>query len=415
MHMIRMPATWQTLFQRFPRPFWVMINGTVINRIGESMIWPILTVYMREQLGIAVALITTLLTIEAISAIISTSFTGIGVDRFGRKQIMLISLLSNSVLFLAMLSTTNLYIWGVILIAKGAVNPMYRVGARAAVTDLVEEDNRAQAYAIMRTAANIGVTIGPVIGGLLIFISYAPLFIGASLAMLLFAILIYRYVPETIPQEAIEEQEQGIGYGMVLKDRRFLAYCSIYVFTVMPYILLFTLLPVYMKDEFSISESVFGLMLTMNAAMVVMFQFGTTRLVDRFHPLFTLMMGTVAAISCFGVIVVSGSVELFVLSMVFLTIAEMLMMPTSMTYAANLAPTAQRGRYMGVYSLTWGFGQALGLSIGGFLNDAIAPVAVWYGAVFMNVIALAGFTALWWADRRQVPQPQAPALAPSVG
>ena len=49
---------------------------------------------------------------------------------------------------------------------------------------------------------------------------------------------------------------------------------------------------------------------------------------------------------------------------------------------------------MSVYGLTWGIGFGIGPVIGGFLNDTLTPVAIWYGGLAMGLVAALGFVAL---------------------
>lgn len=76
------------------------------------------------------------------------------------------------------------------------------------------------------------------------------------------------------------------------------------------------------------------------------------------------------------------------------TVTLLIMIPTSTALTANLAPPDMRGRYMGVYSLTWGVGFGLGPVVGGLLNDHVAPVAMWYGGMALGLAAAVGFVAL---------------------
>jgi MFS family permease len=80
--------------------------------------------------------------------------------------------------------------------------------------------------------------------------------------------------------------------------------------------------------------------------------------------------------------------------MVVLTIGELLLVPTASTLTAALAPAEMRGRYMGVYNLTWGISYGLGPVIGALLSDRIAPVATWYGGLVIGLAAAAGFVAI---------------------
>lgn len=66
--------------------------------------------------------------------------------------------------------------------------------------------------------------------------------------------------------------------------------------------------------------------------------------------------------------------------MVIMTTGELLLVRTSSTYVANLAPADKRGRYMSIYGLTWGVSSGVGPLVGGMLSDNIGPKAPWQAA-----------------------------------
>ena len=53
-----------------------------------------------------------------------------------------------------------------------------------------------------------------------------------------------------------------------------------------------------------------------------------------------------------------------------------------------------RGRYMSIYGLTWSVASGIGPLLGGFLNDNIAPVAIWYGAGIIGLSSVLAFIML---------------------
>ena len=75
------------------------------------------------------------------------------------------------------------------------------------------------------------------------------------------------------------------------------------------------------------------------------------------------------------------------MSMVIITIGELIIVPTSSTYVANLAPPDMRGRYMSIYSLTWSLSIGIGPVLGGFLSDSYGSSATWYGGLVIGVIS----------------------------
>jgi MFS family permease len=406
-------ARWQITVQRYPRSFWILFWGTLVHRSGVSMVWPFLTLFMRDRLDVPLATVTFLLTLESVSGMVSTSLAGMAVDRFGRKGAMLVSLVGGALVFIGMTVAQSLPFWMVLMVLRGILEPLYRVGSQTVVTDLVGEENRSGAFALIRMIANAGVAIGPAIGGFVLVISYIPIFLIAAAAMLSFAVLTLRAIPETLPPE-VDRQTREFGYGRILKDRPFLLMSASYALVLMPYTLMMVLMPVYMEDNFGIRASYFAWMLTLNAVMVVFLQYGVTRFVETWFTVpaaLTIGAGIVALTML--IMLASQGIILFTLAMVMLTVGEMIVMPTSNTYAANLAPLDMRGRYMSVYVLTWGLGHAVALTFGGILNDEIAPLAVWVGGLIMALLATAGF-ALLLRQQRKRPQPIAHVTAAAM-
>jgi MFS family permease len=173
-----------------------------------------------------------------------------------------------------------------------------------------------------------------------------------------------------------------------------MAFCGLYTLAVIPSALMMLLLPVYAKEQFGVPESQYGLIMATNAAMVVLFQYAVTQASKRYPPPGVLALGAVFYAVGVGSVAWGGGFAAFWLSMVILTIGELLLVPTASTLTAALAPAEMRGRYMGVYNLTWGISYGLGPVIGALLSDRIAPVATWYGGLAFGLAAAAGFLAM---------------------
>jgi MFS family permease len=378
----------------YPRSFWFLFWGLLISRSGSSMVWPFLTIYMRQHLAVPLTVVTLLLTLNAIFGLAASFAAGPLVDRFGRKFAMTISLVASSAAFVSMSLADTLQLWAVLVALSGAFDPFYRVGANAMVADLVEPERRAGAYALLRMIANVGVAIGPMVGGFMISASYSLVFYIAAASDLIFGMLILFFVKESAPQITAEEARTVGSYRPVLRDRAFLEFCMISVMAGMAYAMMMVLLPVYVKENFGIVERQYGFIMAANALMVVIFQYGITRVSDRYHHLPVLAMGSLFYALGVGSVAFGEGFTAFLISMIVLTIGEMIVIPTSTALAANLAPVDMRGRYMGIFTLTWGLAFATGPVIGGVLNDQISPAAIWVGGFGIGLIAAFGFLIL---------------------
>ena len=119
-----------------------------------------------------------------------------------------------------------------------------------------------------------------------------------------------------------------------------------------------------------------------------------TRITKRYRPLPVMTMGTFFYTLGVGSVALGHSFIGFWISIVIMTIGELILMPTASSYVAGLAPPDMRGRYMSIAGLTWSAAAGIGPLMGGYLNDNIAPVATWYGGFAIGIIGILGFLLL---------------------
>lgn len=384
------------IFERYPRQFWLLFGGMLISASGGSMVWPFLTIYMRQRLEVSLTAVGLLLAINSGARLVTTFVAGPIVDRLGRKGVMVVSLLASALVYAAMGWINNLTGWVLLMLANGGLAPLYRVGSDAMVADLLPPEERAGAYALLRMGNNVGIAIGPAVGGFLAATSYGWTFAAATVSSLAFALITLFLVAETLPKTGGQRAELSplATYNTLLHDKPFLIYCLVFSLAVIPASLLMVLLPVYGKEQYGVVESQYGFIMATNAAMVVLFQYPITSATRHYPSLPVLATGAFFYALGVGSVALGNGFWAFWLSMVILTLGEMILVPTGTTLTANLAPADQRGRYMGVYSLTWSLGIGIGPAIGGFLSDQLAPVAIWYGGLGFGLIATVGFILL---------------------
>jgi MFS family permease len=380
--------------ESYPRPFWILFYGSLVNSAGSGMVWPFLTIYVRQLLHVPLTTVTLLFTFNSVAGLMAMSFVGPAVDRFGRKRAMVLGLAANCLVLLSMSLAQTWAAWAVLMVLWGALGPLYRVGADAMVADLTDPERRAGAYSLLRVASNLGFAIGPAVGGFITSASYTVAFYVASGAQAFFAALVGKGTRETLPRSTQASVASPRGYGPVLRDRRFLAFCAIYTLATMPSALLMMLLAVYAKENFQVPESQYGFIMATNATMVVLFQYAVTRASSSHRPLNVLAFGALLYAIGTGSVTLGSSFWGFWVSMVILTLGELLLAPTGTAFAANLAPADMRGRYMGLYGLSWGISFGIAPVIGGWLNDNVAPAAIWYAGLAMGLAAAAGFLLL---------------------
>jgi len=179
---------------------------------------------------------------------------------------------------------------GSIFLLIRLVGAAVRPGLTAMVADIVPSENRVEAYALFRIGSNAGWAIGPAIGGFLVSVSYASLFVLTTCASLIGVILVFLFIRESI-QTAETERFALRRVLDVGRDLRFLVFCgwSVLLFIVMGQFA--STLAVFSTQTIGISEAQLGWLFTINGIVVVLFQWPAARLAARVGIRWGLVLG----------------------------------------------------------------------------------------------------------------------------
>lgn len=391
------------LFLQYPRQFWLMITGIFISTAGGSMIWPFILIYVSGRLNLPLSTTATLVTINAGTGLFSSLLAGFLADKTGRKNIMVGSMTLTGLAYIFMLRADSYPAFAALMFLIGLSNPLYQVGADAMLADLIPEQQRTDAYAINRVALNAGFAFGPAIGGFVAARSYDVAFYAAASGMFLHGLLLLLLARETLNPSLSPKTDHSVrqGYTQVLKDRSYLAFVMASALGLTAPTMLWILLPIYVKNNFGIPESQYGWLPTTNALMCVFVQYFVTLITRRYRTLPVVAFGMMVYALSVGSVALMSNFWGFWLCMVFLTLGELILVPTSSAYVANRAPADLRGRYMSIYWLGWGLARATAPIIGGFLNDAISPLAIWYGGMMLGLVSAGGLSLMAWLQKQR--------------
>jgi len=385
----------------YPPQFWLMFWGMLISVTGVSMIWPFLMIYISGQLDKPMAQIASLMSLNAIMGVVAAFLAGPTSDRLGRKWVMILSLAGNGLVYFLFGQASTWLHFALLLAFWGFFGPMYRVGSDAMLAEIIPEEHRADAYALSRMSTNVGIALGPAIGGILASTSYDIAFVIAACSLVGYGLVLALFAHETLPERT---RVQTIGenpwraYNQVLRDTYFLRFAGLFVLVQMCAVFVWLFMGVYAKTQYGLPENLFGLIAATNATMVVLFQFSITLRVKHYRPLRMMALGTLLYGLGVGSVVFARDFWGFWISIIILTIGEMIVVPTASAYAANLAPEAMRGRYMSIYNLSWNAASGIAAPIGGWISDVIGPVSVWFGGLAVGLAGAAGF---WRLQNRQ--------------
>ncbi|MEX1071300.1 MAG: MFS transporter, partial [Anaerolineales bacterium] len=379
--------------KEFPRPFWILMGATFIDRVGAFLLLPFFALYVTDHFGLSMTGLGQVVFVFAFAGTLGGFIGGAIADKFGRRAIILFGLVTSALSSLLMGYTANLSIFFVLTFFVGLLQDVGGPAQSALVADVLPVHRQSEGYSIWRVVANVAAIIGPLIGGFLADRNFLLLFIADAVLSLITAVFVFFALPETKPETKPGQVQQSffqtaVGYRKVLRDRVFMAFILIASIGVMVYSQMNTSLPVYLRDIENMPSQNYGYLLALNAVMVVAFQFWITRRIKGFAPLLVMSFGTLFLAVGFGMYGFFGGLLYFGLAMAIITVGEMIIAPSGQALAARLAPEDMRGRYMAMFAFSWSFPFALGPVAAGYLTDNFSFNWVWYAS------GIAGFVCV---------------------
>ena len=404
----------RNIYNEYPRAFWTYNIIVFIDRLGGFMLYPFFALYLTQKFDIGMSTVGILFAIFSVSGFVGSALGGALTDRMGRKGVIIFSLVLSSLSALGMGFAPSLAIFIAVSVIVGTLSSIGGPAHEAVVADLLPQEKRAEGYSIIRMIFNLAVIIAPAVAGLLIARSYILLFIVDAVISLIAAAIVLFALPETKPQAHANSKPETMkqtfaGYGRVFKDTPFVAFIGVTIMMTLVYMNMNTTLGVFLRDQHGLPEVGYGSLLSINAILVVLFQFWIARRLEKYKPMLMMAAGSLLYAIGFAMYGFISAYALFVVAMIVITVGEMIVSPFQQALVASFAPEAMRGRYMAVSGLSWGIAFAVGPYFAGLTLDSANPNLLWAFCGFLGMLATIGFAVL-----NKVHHSPAPAAEPAA-
>jgi MFS family permease len=389
----------KSTYAEYPKTFWMLATVIFIDKIGSFLLFPFFALYVTKKFDVGMTQVGILFALFSISSFFGSFIGGALTDRIGRRSMIIFSLLTSAFSTLAMGFVNTLEAFYIVAIISGIFTDTGGPAYNAIVGDLLPEKKRATGFGIIRVAFNISAAIGPAIGGLLAARSYLALFVTDAIISSIVAVIVFFTIPETKPQPkpGVEQESVGQsfkGYFRVFRDGAFVLFMLASTLAWMTYMNMNTTLGVYLRDSQGISEAGYGALISLNAIMVVAFQFWITRKLERYPAMLMMAAGTLLFSFGFVMYGVFDNYTWFMIAMAIITVGEMVTVPIANAEVINFAPEDMRGRYGAVYGLAWGLPFMIGPYLAGLLMDNFNPDWLWYACGICGVLGTFSFLIL---------------------
>ena len=348
-------------------PLVSILSIVFIDLIGFGMIIPILPLYALRfqatewQIGL-------LLASYSFMQFLASPVLGWFSDRYGRKPVLLCSLIGSATGYILMADATSLAMLFLARILAGVAGASVGT-ASAYIADITPPENRSKRIGLIGAAFGIGFVLGPAIGGLLSQWSVIAPFWFAAVLSILNAVLMWIVLPE--PDRHAARQRGPVNLKQTFEEAgswRLGIVTITYFIAIAGFAIVTVIYPQVSHRRFELSQSQISFIFVMFGLIGAAIQGGGIgRLVKRFGDVNLAIAGFAIMAISMMMMPLAGSVPLFLLFTAGLAVGNSLSQPTVNAIASKGASAALQGRVLGIVQSAGSLGRVFGPVLAGFL------------------------------------------------
>ncbi|MBK8944376.1 MAG: MFS transporter [Ignavibacteriae bacterium] len=342
---------WKSL-NGLPKNIWLICAVTLINRSG-TMVFPFLALYLTQEIGVTPGKAGLVITFYGIGALISAPFSGKLSDKLGPITMMKFSLLFSGILFFIYSIFDNYVLISITSVILAIVSEAFRPAGMAFISNEVTVEQRKPAYALYRLTINLGMSIGPVIGGLLSSIDFHLLFFVDGITSIAAGIFLIFAKWDFKPKISIEEENNKFNSDKkkVWMDFQFMYFLIAALPVFMVFLQHFSSMPLFVVEQLKFTTATFGLLTAINTVIIIFVEVPLNSLMSKWEDWKGLTLGSILTAIGFGGMAFTNDIYGLIITIIIWTFGEMIFFPAAASFATEISPENRRGEYMGFYQM----------------------------------------------------------------
>jgi MFS family permease len=376
-----------------PREFWWLWTSTLVNRLG-AFVATFLALYLTLDRGYSATYAGLVAALHGLGGVVSSLGAGVMTDRLGRRPTLLIAQASTALSVALLGFVHDPVAIAAVAFLVGMASNASRPAVQAMMADIVRPEDRVRAFSLNYWAINLGFAVSSMAAGFIAESSYLAGFLIEAAMTMACAILVFVKLPESRPERtAAQKAEPEVGLGTVLRDGRFMSVVGLSFLVALIFQQGSVGLPVAM-GEAGFTPAEYGMAIAVNGVLIVALQIPVTRFIQHRDPRRLLIVSSVLAGYGFGLTAFAGSVAVIALTVCVWTLAEIVNAPTQTGLVVRLSPVHGRGRYQGMYTMSWSVAALVAPLMSGYVIDRYGAEWLWGMCAAVGTVAGLGYGLL---------------------
>ncbi len=375
-------------YKGFSREVWFLALITFVNRAG-AMVIPFLSLYLNKDLGFSLGEVGWIMSCFGFGSLLGVFIGGKLTDQIGYYKVMYSSLFLSGLIFLVLQLFQSLIAVCIGFFILSLFADAFRPAIWVALSANSREENRTRSVTLIRLAINLGFSIGPALGGLIIAgIGYRGLFWVDGLTCFLAGLLLLKLlVPkkakelDDLPQQINQSPYRDKPYILFWLGMFLIGFC---------FMQFFATVPLFFHEVYALSEDQIGYILALNGLLIFLIEMPIIHhlVVKKTNMMNMTIIGAFLLLLSFLAMTLPFWIGIPLLAIVLMTFGEILNFPFSNTYALQRAQRGNKGAYMALYSMSFSVAHILGPNIGMQLTEKFEFRTTWIVMVTLLFIAM---------------------------
>ncbi|MGI5455915.1 MDR family MFS transporter [Streptomyces sp. CA-249302] len=376
-----------------PRAFWWLWTSTLVNRLG-AFVATFMALYLTLDRGYSASYAGLVASLYGLGGVVSSIGAGVMTDRLGRRPTLLVAQSATAVSVALLGLVHDPVAIAAVAFLVGMASNASRPAVQAMMADIVRPEDRVRAFSLNYWAINLGFAVSSAGAGFIAEYSYLAGFLIEAAMTAVCAVVVFLKLPESRPQRtAVEKAADQVGLGTVLRDGRYMAVVGLSFLVALVFQQGSVGLPVAMGDA-GFTPADYGMAIAVNGVLIVALQIPVTRFIEHRDPRRLLVVSALLAGYGFGLTAFAGSVGVFAMTVCVWTLGEMINAPTQTGLVVRLSPVHGRGRYQGMYTLSWSVAALVAPLMSGFTIDHFGAEWLWGLCAVVGTVAALGYGVL---------------------
>jgi predicted MFS family arabinose efflux permease len=393
---------WKSSFTGIPKAIWLLAAINLVNRVG-SMVIVFITIYLTKELHFDIREAGYVMGFFGAGALAGAFLGGKLTDKFGYYPVQFWSLIANGIILVLLIPIRDFWLMCAAVFFMSVSGDIFRPANSVAIARNSKAENRTRSISLMRMAFNLGWTIAPAVGGLLVAAFGWTVMFWLDGLTCIAAALTLRWLlppkPADSPVQTAENKEVASASASPYRDRSFLWFVLLTFLNAVVFMQILWTVPKFWEAGFQWTESYIGIMMALNGLMVFLIEMPLVfRLEGRRPQLDYVRMGLLMYIAAYlSFEMPFGATTAALMFTVMISFGEMFVMPFSSNYVYGRSAGSQQGQYMALYTMAYSVANIVAPLFGTQVIAAWGYSALWYLLAILAGVTWVGF---WVLDKK---------------